>query len=51
MDLFSEEKQHFKLPNAELIYIPNVFTIKESDTCFKKIKTETDWQHDDITVF
>ncbi|WP_430466561.1 alpha-ketoglutarate-dependent dioxygenase AlkB family protein [Winogradskyella ouciana] len=51
MDLFSEEKQHFKLPNAELIYIPNFFNTQESDNYFKSIKAETDWQHDNITVF
>ncbi|MBO6880295.1 alpha-ketoglutarate-dependent dioxygenase AlkB [Winogradskyella sp.] len=51
MDLFSTEKQHFKLPNAELIYIPNFFNKQESDNYFKSIKAETDWQHDNITVF
>lgn len=51
MDLFSTEKQHFKLPNAELIYIPNFFNTRESDNYFKSIKAETDWQHDNITVF
>lgn len=51
MDLFSEEKQHFKLPNAELIYIPNYFSKQESDKYFNTIKSETNWQHDDITVF
>ena len=51
MDLFSKEKQHFKLPNAELIYIPQFFSKEESDLYFKIIETETNWQHDDITVF
>ncbi|MTE27272.1 alpha-ketoglutarate-dependent dioxygenase AlkB family protein [Winogradskyella ouciana] len=51
MDLFSTEKQHFKLPNAELIYIPNFFNTQESDNYLKSIKAETDWQHDNITVF
>ena len=51
MNLFSEEKQHFKLPNAELIYIPNVFSIIESDVYFNTITSETNWQHDDITIF
>ncbi|WP_417875574.1 alpha-ketoglutarate-dependent dioxygenase AlkB family protein [Winogradskyella sediminis] len=51
MNLFSEEKQHFKLPNAELIYIPNLFSMHECKTYFKTIKSETKWQHDDITVF
>ncbi|MGJ8550853.1 alpha-ketoglutarate-dependent dioxygenase AlkB family protein [Winogradskyella wichelsiae] len=51
MDLFPEEKQHFKLPNAELIYIPNYFSKKESNTFLKNIRQETEWQHDDITIF
>lgn len=51
MDLFSDKKQHFKLPNAELIYIPNFFSKEESDIYFESIKAETNWQHDDITVF
>jgi len=51
MGLFLEEKQHFKLPNAELIYIPNCFSKQKSNDYFNTIKTETNWQHDDITVF
>ena len=51
MDLFSQEKQHFKLPNAELIYIPNFFSKEDSNSYYKIIKIDTNWQHDDITVF
>jgi len=51
MDLFSQEKQHFNLPNAELIYVPSFFTKQEADSYFKIIETDTDWQHDDITIF
>ncbi|WP_400077732.1 alpha-ketoglutarate-dependent dioxygenase AlkB family protein [Winogradskyella sp. R77965] len=51
MDLFSQEKQHFKLPNAELIYVPEFFLRAEANSYFKIIETETNWQHDDITVF
>ena len=51
MDLFSEEKQHFNLPNAELIYWPNFFSKVLSDSYFETLKMETNWQHDDITVF
>ncbi len=51
MDLFSEKKQHFNLPNAELIYIPNFFSKQEADSYFKIIETDTNWRHDDITVF
>lgn len=51
MDLFSDEKQHFMLPNAELIYVPNFFNKVQADQFFDHIHTETDWQHNDITVF
>lgn len=51
MDLFSAEKQHFILPNAELFYVPNFFNYQESDNYFKIIKDQTNWQHDDIKVF
>ncbi len=51
MDLFSQKKQHFKLPNAELIYVPDFFSKQESDSYFKIIETETNWQQDDITIF
>jgi alkylated DNA repair dioxygenase AlkB len=51
MDLFSQEKQHYNLPNAELIYIPNFFTEQEANSYLKIIESDTNWQHDDITVF
>lgn len=51
MDLFSQEKQHFNLPDAELIYIPNFFSKEEADSYFNIIESKTIWQHDDITVF
>ncbi|GGW71209.1 alkylated DNA repair dioxygenase AlkB [Winogradskyella epiphytica] len=51
MDLFFTDKRHLKLPNAELIYIPRLFSKQESDAFFKCIKSETNWQHDDITIF
>ncbi|MFD1063402.1 alpha-ketoglutarate-dependent dioxygenase AlkB family protein [Winogradskyella litorisediminis] len=51
MDLFSSEKQEFRLPDAELIYFPNFLINREADMLFKKLKNETEWQEDDITVF
>ncbi len=51
MDLFSSEKQHFILPNAELIYVPDFFSTQEANNYFRVIKDQTNWQHDDITVF
>jgi alkylated DNA repair dioxygenase AlkB len=51
MDLFSSEKQHMILPNAELIYVPDFFKIQEANYYFNAINNQTQWQHDDITVF
>ncbi len=51
MDLFSEEKQHFILPNAELIYVPDFFNTQEASNYYRIIKDQTNWQQDDITVF
>ena len=51
MDLFSSEKQHFILPKAELIYVPDFFSTQEANNYFRVIKDQTNWQHDDITVF
>ncbi|WP_111683758.1 alpha-ketoglutarate-dependent dioxygenase AlkB family protein [Winogradskyella tangerina] len=51
MDLFSNEKQHLILPNAELIYIPKAFNQSEADDFYHRINNETNWRHDDITVF
>ncbi|WP_411895436.1 alpha-ketoglutarate-dependent dioxygenase AlkB family protein [Winogradskyella sp. A2] len=51
MNLFSNEKQHFSLPNAELIYIPDFFSKQEADYFLKGIFENTNWQHDNITVF
>jgi alkylated DNA repair dioxygenase AlkB len=51
MDLFFKEKQHFDLPNAELVYYPNFFSYKEANKFYDVIESKTNWQHDDITVF
>jgi len=51
MDLFSQEKLDLILPNAELIYVPKFFKKELADHYFDCINTETDWQHNDITVF
>lgn len=51
MDLFSQEKQHFNLPNAELIYVPNFIDKQQSDDYFKIINTQTNWQQNTITIF
>jgi alkylated DNA repair dioxygenase AlkB len=51
MKLFSSEKTVFKLPNAEVIYIPNFYSIKAADQYFKHLKSSIHWQQDDITLF
>ena len=51
MDLFSSEKEHFNLPNAQLIYVPDFFSKTLSDAYFETILSDTKWKHDDITVF
>jgi alkylated DNA repair dioxygenase AlkB len=51
MDLFSEKKQYFNLPNATLMYWPHFFPKELSDSYFETLKTEINWQHDDITIF
>ncbi|WCO00771.1 alpha-ketoglutarate-dependent dioxygenase AlkB family protein [Psychroserpens ponticola] len=51
MDLFSEEKTVLKLPNAELIYIPNFLNQHKANYFFEYLKLNVAWQHDDITIF
>ena len=51
MDLFSEGKRHFNLPNAELIYIENFYETLKADHYFDLLKATIDWQHDDIKMF
>lgn len=51
MDLFSEEKTILKLPHAELIYIPNFISRQRADYYFEHLKSNVNWQQDDITVY
>lgn len=51
MDLFSEEKRHFNLPNAEIIYIENFYDTTRADHYFDVLKNTIHWQQDDITIF
>ena len=51
MDLFSKEKLHLKLPQAELIYIENFYDKDKADQYFKTLRSVINWQQDDITVF
>lgn len=51
MDLFSHEKRHLLLPNAELIYIPNFYGQQSADCYFKHLKNDIPWQQDTIKIF
>ncbi|HLV40436.1 alpha-ketoglutarate-dependent dioxygenase AlkB family protein [Xanthomarina sp.] len=51
MDLFSSEKAEFNLPQAELIYISQLYKQSEADTLFKDLLEQVLWQEDDITIF
>lgn len=51
MDLFFQEKRHFKLPNAELIYIDNFYDTEVADHYFDVLKKNVNWQQDDIKIF
>ena len=51
MDLFLSEKRNIKLPDAELVYIPNFLSDKIALEYFDTLKKDTSWQEDDITIF
>ena len=51
MDLFSSEKTHFKLPQAELLYVPDFYKKPKADQLFKELLKDILWQQDEITLF
>ncbi|WP_299395765.1 alpha-ketoglutarate-dependent dioxygenase AlkB [uncultured Gelidibacter sp.] len=51
MDLFSAEKTHLFLPNAEVLYIPDFFDKVQADHYFHLLRNTIDWQQDDIKIF
>jgi alkylated DNA repair dioxygenase AlkB len=52
MSLFStQDPIVFNLPDAEIIYHPNLFEKEQSDELFSKLINEIPWQQDNITVF
>ena len=48
--LFSEELQ-LNLPNAQISYYPNIFSLEKSEHYFNLLKNEINWQQDDIKIF
>ena len=51
LDLFPNEKIILDLPDAVFEYYPNFFTSEKATLLFEKLKKETPWQQDNITVF
>ncbi|MBA6316196.1 alpha-ketoglutarate-dependent dioxygenase AlkB family protein [Cellulophaga baltica] len=49
-NLFSEAL-HLNLPDSDLIYYPNFLDTRSADSYFAKLREQTPWQQDDITVF
>ncbi|WP_298156847.1 alpha-ketoglutarate-dependent dioxygenase AlkB [Flavobacterium sp.] len=41
----------FDVPDAEIVYYPNIFTADKADELFRHLMTEIQWQQDDITLF
>jgi alkylated DNA repair dioxygenase AlkB len=53
-DLFSNtssEVIHFKLPDADILYVSRFFSEMEADNLFQKLLHETPWQQDRIKVY
>lgn len=51
MDLFSNGNLELNLPNAEILYYPDFIRKQEANGYFKRLKSEVNWQQDEITVF
>ncbi|MDD3003645.1 alpha-ketoglutarate-dependent dioxygenase AlkB [Flavobacterium sp.] len=49
--LFSQDKIHLSLPDAEIIYIPRFFKEKEADEWFNYLLQNIAWQQDSIKIF
>lgn len=51
MDLFTTHKTILNLPNADLIYIPDFYSVKKANYYFDFLKDTIPWQQDDIKIF
>lgn len=51
MNLFSKEKLHLKLPQAELIYIEKFYDEVTADRIFQSLREGIAWRQDDIKIF
>ena len=50
-NLFPKEKITLPLSDAVFEFYPNFFSKEEATVLFEKLKNETPWQHDEITLF
>lgn len=51
MNLFSSVPISLNLPNADIVYFPDFYSIEDSNKIFESLKIEIPWQQDNITVF
>lgn len=51
MELFASHKTVLNLPNAELIYFPNFYSLERASSYFQLLKDTIPWQQDDITIY
>lgn len=51
LNLFPKEKIILPLPDAVFEFYPNFFLNEEADILFEKLRLQTPWQHDEITIF
>jgi len=49
--LFKSEVQNYNMPNAQLTYVPSFLNSTEADSLYEEVFKQTNWQHDDITIF
>ena len=49
--MFGSEKIDLNLPDSEILYYPNFFSLNEADVYFNLLQDAIKWQQDDITVF
>jgi alkylated DNA repair dioxygenase AlkB len=51
MNLFTSDSISLNLPNADIVYFPDFYSLVDAHKIFENLKSEIPWQQDDITVF
>ena len=53
MNLFASEENEIQLdlPQADIVYYPSFFSSEKASDYYNRLLSETEWQHDDITVY